>query len=112
MDKARSRRHLEAHNYQALFLEELGWDQNQGRPFSLEIKGQTYTLHRAAKKREFQVLRLEGIPEHKVRVLLERQLNRMAAERLVIFEDRATGRQLWEWVLNERGKPLRPFSPG
>ncbi len=90
MDKARARQYLENHDYTTLFREELGWDESRDPPFSLEVRGQVFTLERVARKREFQVLRLQSIPEHRLRVALERQLNRMAAERLVIFEDRST----------------------
>ena len=106
MDKRRAKTYLDAFEFQKLFFEELGWDEARNKPLHLKVFEQALELKPIAKKREFQVFQIEGIPEHKVRQRLERDLNQHAAERLLIFTNRDAGKQLWQWARVERDKPL------
>lgn len=106
-NRERARQLLKEHQFQTLFLEELGWDHHR-QQVSVDIEGVPYTLTAVAQKRGLVVFVCSpdpqrNLPDHRRRGLIEREVAKVAHEHLIIFADRA--RQIWQWVKREPGKP-------
>jgi hypothetical protein len=88
---------------------EIGWNHLDQRPPGVEVDGHLHTLEPIAEKKGAQVFVVSPdadgfIPPREVRRKIDRKIARYAAERLLIFIDRATTKQLWLWVDRARGK--------
>lgn len=107
---ARARHYLKTRDFERLFTEELGWDRHTGA-LTVTIAGQPYTLRVLAQKRGVQIFECapdaDGrIPDYATRRKIEKQVAKSAFEHLIIFVDgRDEGRQVWQWVLREPGRP-------
>jgi hypothetical protein len=104
IDRERSRQCLKAFDFRKLFIEELGWDKFSAKLVK-QIDGAEYGLHAVAEKRGVVVLVSDSIPEYAVRVKLDKLIAKDHFEHLIVFADRAQGRQVWQWVRKEPGKP-------
>ncbi len=60
--------------------------------------------------------RCDSIPEYDVRLKLDKLVGKNFPERLIVFADKVKGRQIWQWMRREPGKPLAirayPWSTG
>lgn len=109
IDYAAARKALQDHQFQRLFLEELGWDRNQGQ-LNIEANGTAYTLDAVAQKRGVAAYVCQPVddgrvPDSRIRRKIERQVARYAHEHLIIFTDSRRSVQRWQWVRRELRKP-------
>ena len=104
IDRERARQYLKAFNFRKLFIEELGWD-NFARPIVKQIDGTDYCFQADAQKRGVAVLVSDSIPDYAIRVKLDKLIAKDHFEHLIVFTDQAHGRQVWQWVRKEPGKP-------
>jgi hypothetical protein len=104
IDRVRARQCLKAFDFRKLFLEELGWDKFS-EPLVKAIDGHEYPFYAVAEKRGVVVLVCDSIPEYAVRVKLDKLVAKDHFEHLIVFADKAHGRQVWQWVRKEPGKP-------
>ena len=104
------RPHLQAFDFQRLFVEGLGWDYFQGEPLAISVDGYEYALKPVAEKAQFAVFECAAgsdgaIPDYPLRRKIETQVTKRAFEHLVIFVDAARTQQVWQWVKRQAGKP-------
>src|SRR5579883_587474 len=120
-DVNRVRACLKNSDFKNLFIEELGWNRYPGRPLSLTLADVTYTLEPLAEKKGFAVFVCApgpdgGIPTYAERSKIDRQVEKLAHEHLIVYRDRAETVQRWQWVRRETGRPTRcreyEFVPG
>lgn len=104
IDRIRSRHCLNAFDFRKLFIEELGWDKFSTKLVK-QIDGVEYRFQAVAEKRGVVVLVCDSIPEYAIRVKLDRLIAKDHFEHLIVFADQAHGRQVWQWVRKESGKP-------
>lgn len=110
-DRARARALLQEFDFRRLFLDLLGWDKHAGA-HEKQVDGQTFRFQAVSEKRGVVVLVADTIPEYNVRVKLEKLVAANHFEHLLIFADQARGRQVWQWLRREKGKPnaLRAYN--
>ena len=120
-DITQLRPHLQAFDFNGLFVSGLGWNHYHGNPLQVTIDDFTFGLEPVAEKADFAVLvcapDAEGaIPPYPVRRKIEHQVTKRVFEHLIIFVDEARTSQIWQWVKREAGKPATcremPFSAG
>ncbi len=104
IDRERSRQCLKAFDLRKLFIEELGWDKFSAKLVK-QIDGIEYGFHAIAEKRGVVVLVVDSIPDYAIRVKLDKLVAKDHFEHLIVFTDKAQGRQVWQWVRKETGKP-------
>ena len=106
IDKANASALLKAFDLPKLFIEELGCDRPASRqPERIDIAGAAYDLQPIAEKRGFRVFHCSSIPDRNVRQKIEREITKRVFEHLIIFNDAARTKQIWQWVAREKGKP-------
>ena len=110
IDRGRSRQCLNAFDFRKLFIEELGWDKFSTKLVK-QVDGTEYNFHAVAEKRGVVVLVSDSIPTYAIRVKLDKLIAKDHFEHLIVFSDKGRGRQLWQWVRKEPGKPtaVRPY---
>ncbi len=104
------RPHLQAFDFQRLFVEGLGWDHYQAQPVVVQANDRQYSLTPVAEKTGFVVYQCApdqdgAVPSYPVRRKIESQVAKRAFEHLVIFIDDRRATQVWQWVKREAGKP-------
>ena len=104
------RPHLQAFDFQRLFVEGLGWDHYQAQPVVVQANNREYSLKPVAEKTGFAVYQCApdqdgAVPSYPVRRKIESQVAKRAFEHLVIFIDDRRATQIWQWVKREAGKP-------
>jgi hypothetical protein len=104
INRERARQCLKALDFRKLFVEELGWD-NLSTKLVKQIDGHEYRFQAVAEKRGVVVLVSDSIPVYAVRVKVDRLIAKDHFEHLIVFTDLAAGRQVWQWVRKEPGKP-------
>ncbi len=106
IDRAQAASHLKTWDFQALFIEELGWDHPRSRQDEVvEANGVTFGLSPIAEKRGVRIFHCATIPDRNIRQRIEREITKRAFEHLIIFADDARTKQIWQWVAREKGKP-------
>lgn len=110
VNSARIREALKQFDFQALLVEELGWDRHRMQPLSLLVDGSSFVLNALAEKRGMVVFLCEPdkdgeVPPYAIRRKIENQVRRAAHEHLVIYIDREKKNQVWQWVRREPGRP-------
>lgn len=109
LNPTRTREYLKQFNFQALFIEELGWNRNTST-LPITVEGQTFTLQALAVQSglvAYQCNAPDGnIPPYHLRRQIEQRVAKLVREHLVIYTDRAQTTQVWQWVKREQGKPL------
>jgi hypothetical protein len=107
LDRHRVRSALKAFDFDALFIEELGWDRPRQGSMLAAVEGDTYALRPVAHKRGMVVFACEGdsIPNHATRQKIERIAAKAAHEHLIVYFDQAHLSQVWQWVRREPGRP-------
>jgi hypothetical protein len=106
IDRERARQCLRAFDFRRLFLDELGWDKYSAA-LPVSLGGAPLTLTGAAEKRGVVAFVCEEIPDYSSRLKIEKQVAKSHFEHFIIFADKARGRQVWQWVRREPGRPLR-----
>ncbi len=107
IDAVRLRKLLKQSDFEAIFIEELGWDRHRSR-LNVEADGNDYTLQVIAEKRSMAafVLSINGnLPDYATRRKIERKVSRSVHEHLIIYHNVNQGIQVWQWVKREIGKP-------
>ena len=104
IDRERARQHLKAFDFRRLFLDQLGWDKHASE-LEKVLDGRAYRFQAVSEKRGVVVLVSDSISEYSARVKLDRLVAKDHFEHLIIFADQARGRQVWQWVRRESGKP-------
>lgn len=109
LNKQRIKEYLQAFNFKALFREELGWDNPQSRPFTIDYQTLPFTLTPIAEKRGVQILLCSPddkgrIPDDKTLKQIDRQVEEYAREHVIIFMDQAKECQAWLWAKHEHKK--------
>ena len=86
---------VDAGNMRRLFVEELGWS-NPDRPlFTVTVEGETYLLKQFAGYKGLRVWQCRSLPPRRIQRVIDVELGRENAERLIIFTDGV--KQEWRW---------------
>ena len=107
LNVASARDRLASFRFEALFLEDLGWDRYPG---SLEVAvgDQRFVLRGIAEKRGMVAYTLEGpngeLIAYPIRRKIERQVARSVHEHLIVYTDRDQSTQVWQWVGHDAGR--------
>src|SRR6266487_903144 len=110
-EKQRIKNYLTTFHFDDVFIEELGWDRLNERPFTVLTKEQqAYTLKPLVEKRGVKVYICEPdiqgcIPDDKTLKQIDRLVEPYSHEHLIIYVDAAQENQTWQWVKREQGKP-------
>ena len=104
IDRERARQYLKSFDFRRLFLDQLGWDKHAG---SLEkvVDGRAYRFQAVSEKRGVVALISDSIPDYTTRAKLDKLIAKDHFEHLIVFADQAHGRQVWQWMRRESGKP-------
>lgn len=105
IDFAAVRKCLKAFDFKTLFREHLGWDNYQAQ-LDIPIDDNTIRLNAVAQKRGFVAFVCASIPDRPTRLKLDHQVAKSAREHFIIYADKGSGQQVWQWVRREPGKPL------
>ena len=110
LDRNRVKQHLQNHDLQTLFIEELGWDYG-GTNTEATIAGNTYTLKAIAHKRGMVAYQYtppsdDAFPDHPTRQKIERAVTKTVREHIIIYvsHDKTL---YWQWVKREPGQTDR-----
>jgi hypothetical protein len=104
IDRERARQYLKAFDFARLFTQELGWDKYSAT-IAKQIDGHDYYFKAVAEKHGVVVLVSDSIPVYAARVKVDKLVAKEHFEHLIVFADQAHGRQVWQWVRKEPGKP-------
>ncbi|MDB9494587.1 hypothetical protein PN441_17300 [Spirulina major CS-329] len=106
LNRSRAQRYLAEFDFEALFIEELGWDGVDGPGLPLTIAEATVEAVPIAQKRGFVVYQCigEAIPARSLRVKLERRLMEYSQSHVLVFGDLGRTAQVWMWLKPEGGK--------
>ena len=104
------RTHLQAFDFNSLFVSGLGWNHYRDNPLQITIESFNYVLESVAEKAGFAVFVCApdadgAIPPYPIRRKIEHQVAQRAFEHLIIFVDKSHKLQIWQWVKRETGKP-------
>jgi hypothetical protein len=110
IDRARTASYLKAFDFRTLFREELGWEKYAGE-LQQTVEGVTYYFKGIAEKRGVVAFLCGQIPDYAVRFKLDKLIGKSHFEHLIVFGDQVQGRQVWQWMRREPGKPdaIRAF---
>ena len=87
---------VDAGDFRRLFVEELGWSNPDGRHIiTVTVDGEQHTLTQAASFKGLRVWYCNSLPTSRVQRLIDVELAKDSAERLVIFASKHT--QDWRW---------------
>lgn len=104
IDRERARQCLKSFDFRRLFLDQLGWDKHTGL-LEKNVDGRVHRFQAVSEKRGVVVLVADSIPEYSTRVKLDKLIAKDHFEHLIIFTDQSRGRQVWQWMRRESGKP-------
>jgi hypothetical protein len=104
IDRERARQCLKAFDFRRLFLDQLGWDKHTGL-LEKNVDGRVHRFQAVSEKRGVVVLVADSIPDYSTRVKLDKLIAKDHFEHLIIFTDQSRGRQVWQWMRREAGKP-------
>ncbi|MBU0678236.1 MAG: Eco57I restriction-modification methylase domain-containing protein [Verrucomicrobia bacterium] len=105
IDTGAVRRCLKSFDFDTLFREHLGWDNHQAQ-LDIPVDSGSVILNAVAQKRGFVAFVCASIPDRPTRLKIDHKVTKSAREHFVIYTDEAAGRQVWQWVRRETGKPL------
>jgi len=113
IDREAARQLLKDFEFRRLFIDRLGWDKLTVQ-LDIPLATNTYRFEAIAEKRGVVVLVCASIPDYGTRLKLDKLVAKHHYEHLIVFADRTSARQIWQWMRREPGKPktLRayPFS--
>ena len=103
------RPHLQAFDFNGLFVSGLGWNHPHGNPLRITIDDFTFGLEPVAEKADFAVLVCApdadgAIPPYPMRRKIEHQVAQRFFEHLIVFVDESRTSQVWQWVKRETGE--------
>ena len=103
------RTHLQAFDFNSLFVSGLGWNHYRDNPLQITIESFNYALESVAEKAGFAVFVCApdadgAIPPYPIRRKIEQQVAQRAFEHLIIFVDKSHKLQIWQWVKRETGR--------
>ena len=104
IDRERARQQLKNFDFRRLFIDHLGWNKHAS-VLEKVVDGHAYRFQAVSEKHGVIVLVSDSIPEYSTRVKLDRLVAKDHFEHLIIFADQARGRQVWQWMRRESGKP-------
>lgn len=101
---------LKSFDFKKLLIEELGWNNYEGR-LELDLINYKSPLNAVAEKKGMVVYQCpttsdENLPDHSLRRKIENQVTKTAHEHLIIFTDADQATQIWQWIRREPGKPI------
>ena len=110
INRQRIQQYVQTFDFRTLFIEELGWDNDRSRPFSVVMADTTYSLQPIAQKRGLVVYRCSpdtqgNMPDAALRSRIEREVAKTVYEHILIFTDEQQQTQVWQWVKREQGRP-------
>lgn len=79
-----------------LFLEVLFWDRPDQDPLHIEVEGVTHELEQVAGYAGLRVWLCREVPDRRTQRLIDKELQRVSTERLLIFADDRL--QEWRWL--------------
>ena len=105
LDRKRVNQHLQNHDLQTLFIEELGWDYG-GTNTEATIADNTYTLEAIAQKRGMVAYQYipasdDTFPDHPTRQKIERTVTKTVREHIIIYVSHDSNALYWQWVKRE-----------
>lgn len=86
---------VDVHDFRTLFIDELGWDNPDRPPLTLDVDGTDYTLTQVAGYKGLRIWHCPVLPPRPVQRQIDVLVGRDNLERLVIFTDEH--RQEWRW---------------
>lgn len=94
----------------ATLFNQLGWDHYTAANLTVTVQGTSLVLRPIAHKRGMIAYLFEAgagqeLPPYALRRKIDNQVRRSADEHLIVFSDRRTGHQIWQWVRREPGLP-------
>ena len=109
IDLKKSRKYLKESDFEALFIDELGWD-HYNKELEVLVDSKSFTLSAIAEKKGMVVflclpLKKERIPDYSARKKIEKQTAKSVHEHIIIYTDEEKTTQIWQWVKRESGKP-------
>lgn len=105
IDRGQVRQLLKAFDFRRLFIDHLGWDKHS-RTLEKIVDDQSYGFQAVAEKRGVVFLVCNAIPDTNTRLKLDKLIAKDHFQHLIVFADKSKGKQLWQWVRREPGKPL------
>src|SRR5579872_6340555 len=101
-------RYLQAFDFAKLFVDALGWDYLKEPPLAISFENHNFTLRPLVEKRGVKVYVCcpdpqGNIPGDATLRKIEREVIKHAYEHLIIYVDRNTTSQVWQWVKREQG---------
>ena len=97
---------LDNHSFKDLFIEQLGWD-NLDINVPIQIGNDCFELKTVAEKKGFTALLYPGIPDSPTRSKITNRVSKSFREHLIIYADKETESQKWQWVRRIPNQPLR-----
>ena len=104
IDRERARQYLTSFDFRRLFLDQLGGYKHAGT-IEKALEGRIYRFQAVSEKRGVVALVSDSIPDYSTRAKLDKLIAKDHFEHLIIFTDQANGRQVWQWMRRESGKP-------
>lgn len=86
---------VDAHDFRTLFIDELGWDNPDRPPVTLDVDGIDYTLAQVAGYKGLRIWHCPVLPPRPAQRQIDVLVGKDNLERLVIFTD--DHRQEWRW---------------
>ena len=114
LDLRRTEALLKDFDFHTLFIEQLGWGQPASkRTSSGEVQGNAYhqrMIAQLAGVSVFEIWTAAGLPDRKLRDVIERDIAKLYRENLCIFLDKEkdASQSFWVWANRERGEDGKP----
>ena len=89
---------MDAGRFTDLFVEELGWEHPKARERAIEVDGHSFSLIPVAEYRGVRVWCCNAVPDRSTQRLIDADIKKESAERLLIFFDGT--QQHWKWPLS------------
>ena len=106
IDRGRARQYLKDFDFRKIFLEEMGWDKYPSE-LHKQVDGVSYTFKGFAEKRGVAAFYCAAIPpDYGTRLKLDKAITKDHFQHLLVFGDQPNGRQIWQWMRREPGRPL------
>ena len=109
IDTKRVRECIKRFDFRSLFVEELGWNICDNRPFDIEVDGSSFRLTPFAEQGGMVVYLGESlydsnIPPANVRRAIEHKVMQQTHEHMIVFVDGKRSMSVWQWVKRQSGK--------
>jgi hypothetical protein len=105
IDPSAAKQTLKGFDFPTLFREQLGWD-NHAATLTVPLGDSEAKLTAVAQKRGFVAWMCPAIPDRQARLKIDQHVTKTSREHFIIYADRHAGKQIWQWVRREPGKPL------